>query len=198
MIDKLTAEIRAVLGDFYQAGRQQVADELARQRRGEPVVQRTIDDRQGQATTLAEPRLTKRQLSDALAEHAEVLARTVANAALTAAAQQALRVAVDEIAAEALAELVTRASDEAAIRAGSWVANAMQAGRADKAEESKEAITRAVYSAILDENTCDACAERDFDETTDLDEAATWTPNPECAGGERCRCITIYEYAGGE
>jgi len=50
-----------------------------------------------------------------------------------------------------------------------------------------------VYSALLDGATCAACEPMDGEVTTDLTLAEGWTPNPDCEGGDRCRCLTVYE-----
>jgi hypothetical protein len=54
-------------------------------------------------------------------------------------------------------------------------------------------IRQAVYSAIMDENSCDECESMDGSSTTDLELAAGWAPNPGCAGGSRCRCVVVFE-----
>jgi hypothetical protein len=35
----------------------------------------------------------------------------------------------------------------------------------------------------------------DGETTTDISAAEEWTPNAECAGGDNCRCMTVYELA---
>ncbi|HEY5472900.1 MAG TPA: hypothetical protein VIK32_06885, partial [Candidatus Limnocylindrales bacterium] len=66
-------------------------------------------------------------------------------------------------------------------------------GRADEARARQDEIEDAVYSAILDGNTCDECEAMDGTQTTDLGEAEGWTPNGACQGGDCCRCVTVYQ-----
>lgn len=57
-------------------------------------------------------------------------------------------------------------------------------------------IVAAVYSAVMDLGTCDACAELDGgeyppDQPTRTGPGEVKAPNPRCAGGRRCRCVWI-------
>jgi hypothetical protein len=90
-------------------------------------------------------------------------------------------------------EAVSRESDAAALRVAGVVSDVMQAGRAQEATAQAQEIEDAVYSAILDGACCDACEPMDGETTTDLSEAEDWCPNPDCAGGDRCRCLAVYE-----
>jgi HK97 family phage portal protein len=67
---------------------------------------------------------------------------------------------------------------------------AVNAGRREEMEARSDEIDRYQYSAILDKNTCEPCAEWDGFESEDLD-AMPETPNPECEGGSSCRCFII-------
>ena len=198
MVDALTKQIATVLTAHYQAGRAQVASELDRQRRGEPVGAEIADARHGDGSTqLAEP--PAKPVSDAvqasIAQEAEIAARKIAAAAQASAAQQAMRDAATPLDDDVFEEGVMRESDAAALRCGGQVTRLMNAGRADEAQAQAADIADATYSAVLDQNTCDTCESQDGDTTTDLDEAAGWAPNPACAGDDRCRCLVIYEIA---
>jgi len=197
MVDALTAEVRAVLDEFYAAGRAQVEDELDRQRRGEPVTEGVIEARREGIAAAEKPKPKKPQLPDpdvALSVQAEAVARGIADSTMVAAAAAAARVAAGTpLTPSAFTEAVTRASDDAALRLGLTVSDAMILGRSVVAGERAYQIEQAVYSAILDDRTCSACEPMDGETTTDMDEAAGWCPNPECEGGLHCRCIQVYE-----
>lgn len=47
------------------------------------------------------------------------------------------------------------------------------------------------YSALLDLNVCSPCAAADGETANDADDL-TPAPNPECAGGDWCRCFHVY------
>lgn len=198
MVDKLAADIRPVLGEFYAAGKQQVADELQRQKDGEPVTEIVAErtPAEGPSMALAEKKPKRQPLSDDdLEDEAAILARKLAGFAQVAAAAQVLGVAVDTLSQSVVEEMLAREVTGEALRMGAKVSDYMQAGRADAAVEQAADIQDAVYSAILDEALCDVCAAMDGEVTTDLDAAANWTPNAGCEGGpDRCRCVAIYEY----
>jgi hypothetical protein len=64
-------------------------------------------------------------------------------------------------------------------------------GRADEADDRRDDWERVEYSAILDQNVCGPCAAEDGQEAaneTDLQPA----PNPECEGGDWCRCFHVF------
>jgi len=200
MVDKLAAEIRAVLEDFYVAGRRQVADELQRQREGQPVVEETIGERQGERVAMADkPRKPGSAIppdaAGAIRAQADAQARTIAEAAKIATVVQAGRIVARVPVTDAVfEEMVRRESDAVALRVSAVVTDLMQMGRADQAAAQASEIADAVYSAILDGNACEVCEPMDGETTTDLDEAADWAPNPGCLGSNWCRCVVIYEY----
>lgn len=50
------------------------------------------------------------------------------------------------------------------------------------------------YTSVLDKSTCGPCADADTGQLIAMDDPA-WipTPNPACLGGDRCRCIHVYQ-----
>lgn len=77
-------------------------------------------------------------------------------------------------------------------RASTGLANrVINIGRNDEAQRRSSEWSRVEYSALLDVNTCDPCAAADGQESgdgSDLDPV----PNPECQGGDWCRCFWVY------
>lgn len=67
---------------------------------------------------------------------------------------------------------------------------AVNAGRREEMAAREDDINRYVYSAIMDANTCDPCAEWDGKEAKDPSELPE-TPNEECLGQSSCRCFII-------
>lgn len=68
-------------------------------------------------------------------------------------------------------------------------------GRLFAVDEVKDQIESVTYTAILDENVCDVCAELDGEEYGG-DEAGK-TPNDDCIGeqyGNSCRCFEVYVF----
>jgi len=64
-------------------------------------------------------------------------------------------------------------------------------GREVQAGVYGEQINYAVYSAVLDGNTCENCLPKDGVKHA-ADDPNFQAPNPSCQGGSRCRCINIY------
>lgn len=51
----------------------------------------------------------------------------------------------------------------------------------------------AYYTSVMDEATCDECEASDTGDLVSLDQAQLLgPPNPQCAGGDRCRCMLVY------
>lgn len=78
------------------------------------------------------------------------------------------------------------------------VAEAFNQGRDNEA--LKVGVVRAIYSAILDENTCVICDSEDGNEYKigESDYYAVSPPHPNCestaSGDNYCRCLWVYEY----
>lgn len=193
MVDKLTAEVKTVLADFYAAGRAQVAGELQRQRDGHPVDPEAAGNRTP-PVALAEKKPPKKlpPVPEDIAQQAEIVARSLAQATQAAVAAQASRSLTVPMADAVLEEMALRASDAAALQMTATVTDLMQAGRAAQAAVEQD-VELCVYSALLDERVCDACAAMDGEETKDLTLAEGWTPSPDCDGGSNCRCLCIFE-----
>lgn len=76
-------------------------------------------------------------------------------------------------------------------KAAQGAANAAIAeGRRAEFDAQKDQISRYIYSAILDTNTCGVCALADGTESESVTMLAM-TPNPLCDGGLLCRCLII-------
>jgi hypothetical protein len=189
MLDKLTAEISAVLSDFYAAGRTQVADELQRQKAGKPWTSKTI-----RAAELALAEGSTPEELGALKQQAAAMARAIAASIQAAAAMQAARIAAGTpLVPDVMEAMVAREGDAAALRFAAAASDFMSMGRSAEADAQATDIEDAVYSALLDGATCAACEPMDGETTTDLTLAESWAPNPDCEGGEKCRCLVVYE-----
>lgn len=77
-------------------------------------------------------------------------------------------------------------------RAATGLANkVINIGRSDEAESRRDEWGRVEYSALLDQNVCGPCAAEDGQEAEN-EADLTPTPNPECEGGDWCRCFHVY------
>lgn len=77
-------------------------------------------------------------------------------------------------------------------RAATGLANrVINIGRADEAQNRRDEWGRVEYSALLDQNVCGPCAAEDGTEAQN-EADLTPTPNPECEGGDWCRCFHVF------
>lgn len=77
-------------------------------------------------------------------------------------------------------------------RASTGLANkVINIGREDEAQRRKSEWSRVEYSAILDQNVCGPCAAEDGTEA-DNEADLTPVPNPDCLGGDWCRCFHVF------
>jgi phage gp29-like protein len=67
-------------------------------------------------------------------------------------------------------------------------------GRQDGYEQYADEIGSVIYSALLDLNTCESCAGADGEEGATPDDIPG-VPNPDCDGGDKCRCVHVYVFA---
>lgn len=93
---------------------------------------------------------------------------------------------------EAVSNEVTSGSTGYIDRAATGLANkVVNLGRSDEAQARSDEWDRVEYSALLDQNVCEPCASADG-ETGPAEDDLTPAPNPECAGGDWCRCFVVY------
>jgi hypothetical protein len=77
-------------------------------------------------------------------------------------------------------------------RAARGLANrVINIGRSDEAEARSGEWEHVEYSALLDANVCDPCAAEDGQTASSEDDLQP-APNPECLGGENCRCFHVF------
>lgn len=77
-------------------------------------------------------------------------------------------------------------------RASQGLANrVISIGRGDEAERRSDEWDRVEYSALLDANVCEPCASEDGT-TGQTEDDLQPAPNPDCLGGDYCRCFHVY------
>lgn len=90
---------------------------------------------------------------------------------------------------EVAEELMGMSAREAVLESYVALRPAWGLGRNEAGEAFADLVAYGYYSAILDDRVCGVCEEEDGREVAP-DEIAT--PNPDCEGGPRCRCVTIW------
>jgi hypothetical protein len=77
-------------------------------------------------------------------------------------------------------------------RAATGLANrVISIGRGDEAQARSDEWSKVEYSALLDANVCGPCAAADGEQAESEDDL-TPAPNPECEGGDWCRCFHVF------
>jgi len=112
----------------------------------------------------------------------DVQARGTGAAISAALLNQPVASTVRETMATGSTAYITRSASEAT----NW---ALSQGRDAEIEEKADSIEYLVYSAVLDNNTCQPCGDADG-MGGQLGEIPA-VPNPDCAGGAQCRCVHI-------
>lgn len=178
------------LEDVYREGRAHVRAELRRQ------------DPNGDAETAAlriplsvgERLRAIRQIAQTAAEEA---AAQATRAVKTGALRRITSRTDPEIARPGADPLA--AARQAIREAASGLVNrAFSLGRDQELRELAGRFNHYVYTAILDEACCGPCEDADGSTAATAEEMEPPAPNPECEGGDRCRCLWLgYLSAGG-
>ena len=186
-----TSDVIGVQRDLFRFGRKSVKEELQRQKKS------------AKRTELRDEPLDDAELSKLFRLQTQTMLDGLAGRASSLALQQAMdlnRTKGNDYTDEDLDAIV--AAVTGSFGPATRKASAPLIGGANNQGRNKEAlaqgVTRATYSALLDENTCGACLAFDGQEyVVDSPEYyADSPPNKNCestAGGENmCRCIWIY------
>lgn len=67
-------------------------------------------------------------------------------------------------------------------------------GRATGYAEHADEISEVQYSSLLDINSCENCKAADG-QTGRTPAEITAVPNPDCDGGDKCRCVHVFVFA---
>lgn len=188
-IPDMVKAIRAAQTAALDYGRQTVQDEVERQ-----------GSKAGKAISASGPAASGRKTTtSSLVSSARITARKQAEAWRGRILETGLRLRRNglqgkELEARIEQELEDEIESGAKRDAASEINEAFGLGRAGAARELGTAVEMATYSALLDANTCEVCADLDGEEfTVDTPEYdAVLPPNPRCEGGDACRCVMIY------
>lgn len=134
------------------------------------------------------------EFADELDTLTDLTASRLANDVQARITGSATRLALTGLSGDQLINAVTNEASTASVsyidRAATGLANrTLNLGRS--AEASQFEWQRVEYSALLDANVCGPCAAADGEEGTNEDDL-TPAPNPECEGGDYCRCFWVY------
>lgn len=189
---ELAAEVKAHLDGVYRFGRATVQHEQASQRAGHQPGQPQTEKVTASAV----------MLDAGAGDQVSLLADTTVSQFQNSLGARAAAAA---IAAKRKNQPVTPAVDAVSDDPDGWVDRtagegvngAMANGRQDGFDAVRDQIDHFVYSALLDANTCGDCGDADGKEGGEGDIPAV--PNPNCQGGDQCRCmwVAVFKDEGG-
>lgn len=191
---ELIDAIRAELDSLYTTGRSTIQDEFQAQRDGTDLV--------GQGTLLHDGYTLAKAPMDA--ERALRRRALLAGQSVLQRVWQAInRLAVSGRATVAQMQRAGEAEAGAALRAEAQLhaAAALNQGRADEIDDHADEVRGTRYTSILDGARCEACSAADDDVLRPLDDPvrlAHRPPNPDCYGGDRCRCMEFAQLVSEE
>jgi hypothetical protein len=172
----LTDRLTGVFGE----GRAQVRAELRRQG-GDPAEAAALDIGLTAQKALATIKIAAR----AAAEEAAVQAKRAAK--LSGVRRLAAR--RDPLEPAPGADPLAAAGQAVKEAAQGLVNRAFGLGREQELRELRDSFDHYTYTAILDEAVCGPCEDADGTMAATPEEMDPPTPNPECQGGDRCRCL---------
>lgn len=215
-LPSLEAAIADELRKLYALGHATVRSELDHQLNGQtlPIGLSALPElrKRGKgkkAKTLAQSDEDRQDLGS-LRRRARLIAQAVAHAIWDAIQRARLQGITD---LRALRTVGTDAGNSALKQAASHHAGgAINAGRAAAAltvipgggqgGKPGAEVIGARYTSVLDKNTCGVCADADTGKLYERNESGVYmlegetltpAPNPGCLGGDRCRCIWVYQ-----
>lgn len=186
--EKLIAQVEEILHGISDFGRKQVGQERARQLAG-----KAPED-------AAKIRMTDRgRKGDQLGLFADGIVSEFQNGLQ----KKATDLAIDKQKRGGLGkgELINSIGDDLDGQSDKWIdataskgANeAFADGREGGYEEFSDEIGSVIYSCLLDGNTCVPCDQADGVEGATPNDIPD-VPNPDCDGGDKCRCVHVYVF----
>jgi hypothetical protein len=191
-VPELAAAILPGLLDSYRAGRQTVLDEAKRARGG--VAKAAVTDAQDLEDEYPPDPTAKqstwiKRLAQGLALGMTLNLVKEAVRSGQAAQDQELSPAEKEVQVRLALEALSVPMAQADL-AGK-VTQAFTTGRVEQGQDMQSEVSSIFYSAIMDSGTCGPCAAMDGAEL-DSESWSSDVPNPNCDGGDRCRCVPVF------
>ncbi len=185
---KLVAAVAAILQRVHDFGMEQVSKERAKQKAG------------AAPADAAKIRAAAGKAKDPIGLYAEGAVSEFTNTISSRATNMVIDLKrkaglTDGEIFQAAEELLDEQSDKWIDGVGAKGANeAFADGREAGYEELKGEISSVIYSALLDTNTCEACAAADGEDGATPEDIPD-VPNPDCDGGDKCRCVHVYVFS---
>lgn len=168
--------------DEFQRGREQVQNEIRRQRPEISLAERPMPDLD-ELFALVEEELQIR-VQGASDKLKTIIAAEYLNLRKRGFTGDQLAAELRREAAETLSDVTLQETAQAAVNQG-W-----GAGRQVVVDQYANDVDYVYRSALMDRNTCEVCSAKDGI-THEPDDPEYMTPDPACLGAPKCRCINI-------
>jgi len=190
--EKLTAAVEETLRGIAAFGKEQVGAERARAKAGKAEPKDAAEVRQAVVAAAGSGDSVGLYADGLVSEFANNLQARAANLALDK--QRSGGKTKGELIQEIGADLDDQSDKWIDSSASKGANEAFADGRQEGYEQYKDEIGSVIYSALLDLNTCETCAGADGQEG-DTPEDIPDVPNPDCDGGDKCRCVHVYVFS---
>lgn len=213
---RIAADLFKALKDSYFKGRESVIADRERQKRGIKLAAEP-DDKYKRVLALAQALGISEEEAQQLIEEgvdaessdtdkvrgfSDFFSEHVTEAAIIAAIAMALQVraAIPSVTREDLERRIlgtlesTLSEGRITADLGGDVIQAFTLGRNDQILSMEGLVEHYYYSAIMDENTCETCAEKDGEEFDPEDDTYA-VPSPDCDWPPNCRCEWAVEFS---
>lgn len=197
---KAADAVKAAMREAYDFGKDKAAEELEKQKAAD-----VLDRRQQGEKVLADKKKPKPPkkivrksppIDEVIENRADMVVAAEAAGMKEAAMRKVIPLlkstelpSINSIVYDHLLELSTKGLRTLCTAA---ITEGINEGRADYAAEMAPEYASSVRSGLLDNNICDECADQDGEEFTVEEGVEVTLPDPNCAGGDACRCVMVF------
>jgi hypothetical protein len=198
---KAAAAVKAVMREAYDFGKDKAAEELAKQQAADVLDRRQQGERvmkEAKKPGKGKGKITRKSppIDEVIENRADMVVAAEAAGMKEAAMRKVIPLlkstelpSVNSIVYDHLLELSTKGLRSLCTAA---ITEGINEGRADYAAEMAPEYASSVRSGLLDNNICNECADQDGEEFTVEEGVEVTLPDPNCAGGDACRCLMVF------
>lgn len=195
LMGKATAVVKKGMSQAYGKGKALVREELAKKKTGKIIEVRKAGDKVMKDISRTSPPFDEvaANRADMVVASSNDQMRLAALRKMPALLKVAPTADIEAFFEEQLmAEMETLSLSGLVLNCAGAIMESINEGRADQVAEMAEEFRTAYRSGILDNNICDQCDGADGEEFSVADAVDETLPDPECAGGDACRCLMCY------
>jgi hypothetical protein len=197
---KAADAVKAAMRESYDFGKDKAAEELKKQQAADVLSRRQQGERvMADAKKPKPPKKIVRKsppIDEVIENRADMVVAAEAAGMKEAAMRKVIPLlkstelpSVNSIVYDHLLEMSLRGLRSLCTAA---ITEGINEGRADYAAEMATEYASSIRSGLLDNNICNECADQDGEEYTVQDGVEITLPDPNCAGGDACRCLMVF------